>query len=104
MGYSVRVAEWRYTEWYRWDGELLQAKWDEPVFARELYDWRNVDGEFIDYDLKEIENVVEAEEHGDLVNELSAMIKAQFAPNGGLKSSESSGDDNGRTMFRSVTA
>jgi hypothetical protein len=29
MGYSLRVPEWRYTEWRRWNARELQADWSE---------------------------------------------------------------------------
>ena len=45
MGYSLRTARWRYTEWVRWDGGALRPRWDgtgadleRGVYARELYD------------------------------------------------------------------
>lgn len=40
MGYSVRTTEWRFTEWRMWDGVTLQARWDLPANATELYDHR----------------------------------------------------------------
>ncbi len=27
MGYSIRTSDWRYSEWWEWDGELLRPKW-----------------------------------------------------------------------------
>jgi len=37
MGYSVRTADWRYTEWRKWNGERLIAEWGLPPNATELY-------------------------------------------------------------------
>jgi len=28
MGYSVRVQDWRYTAWFRWNQTSLEAEWD----------------------------------------------------------------------------
>jgi len=78
MGYSVRVDEWRYTEWYPFDGATKKAKFDEGVYARELYDYRGVVSQFIDYDKVENENVAEREENVAVVSELSAVLMKQF--------------------------
>jgi arylsulfatase A-like enzyme len=40
MGYSIRTAEWRLTEWRTWDGAALKGRWDLPPNATELYDHR----------------------------------------------------------------
>jgi len=40
MGYSVRERDWRYTEWFSWDGSKLKADWTKTV-GKELYDHRN---------------------------------------------------------------
>lgn len=42
MGYSVRTADWRYTEWRVWLGGELKADWSSKgLYAAELYDHRN---------------------------------------------------------------
>eukprot|EP00660_Eupelagonema_oceanica_P010922 gene10922-24993_t len=30
VGYSVRTAAWRYTEWLHWDGARLHGDWARP--------------------------------------------------------------------------
>ena len=37
MGYSIRTAAWRYTEWVAWNGTTLTPIW-AAITARELYD------------------------------------------------------------------
>ncbi len=60
-GYSLRTADWRYTEWRNIDnGDLL---------ARELYDHRE--------QRQETDNV--AMHNADVVETLSAVLKAQFS-------------------------
>ena len=78
MGYSVRVDEWRYTEWYSWDQDLLKAKFDAPMYARELYDWRGIESQVMDYDVVENENVAELEENAAVIAELHDMIIKKF--------------------------
>jgi arylsulfatase A-like enzyme len=78
MGYSVRVDEWRYTEWYPWNQDKLVARFDEPVYARELYDWRGVESEFMDYDFVENLNVAEREENEDIVDQLHELLLKKF--------------------------
>ena len=78
MGYSVRVDGWRYTEWYPWDQDKLVARFDEPVYARELYDWRGVVSEFTDYDLVENSNVAEHEENVDITAQLHELLLKKF--------------------------
>lgn len=40
MGYSLRTASFRITEYRMWDGVNLQGRWDLPPNATELYDHR----------------------------------------------------------------
>ncbi|GMH94149.1 hypothetical protein TrVE_jg12622 [Triparma verrucosa] len=78
MGYSVRVEDWRYTEWYPWDQENLVATFDDGVYARELYDWRNVESAYMDYDEVENLNVAEHAENDEITSTLHEMILEQF--------------------------
>ena len=43
MGYKMRTSNMSVTRWWRWDGALLQPKWDQPV-ATELYSHLGDDG------------------------------------------------------------
>jgi iduronate 2-sulfatase len=78
MGYSVRVDEWRYTEWYPWDGNNTKAVFDEGIYASELYDYRGVVSELIDYDLVENLNVADLEENAEVVTRLNGLLMGQF--------------------------
>ena len=77
MGYSVRVLNWRYTAWMKWeDGK---AEWDSKPYAVELYDHHNsdsVDGTENDFNQCEIENV--ADENPDVVQKLQEQLKKMF--------------------------
>jgi len=43
MGYSIRTAQWRYTQWLAWDGAALAPLWD-GAFEEELYAHAGDDG------------------------------------------------------------
>ncbi|XP_019859030.1 PREDICTED: iduronate 2-sulfatase-like [Amphimedon queenslandica] len=77
MGYSVRVLNWRYTAWMKWeDGK---AKWESKPYAVELYDHHNsdsTDGTGNDFNQCEIENV--ADENPDIVQKLQEQLKKMF--------------------------
>jgi iduronate 2-sulfatase len=78
MGYSIRVDEWRYTEWYPWDQENLKAQFFKGLYVRELYDWRGVDDEFMDYDEVENLNVAEHENNEGVIADLHLMLMEKF--------------------------
>ena len=75
MGYSLRTAEWRYTEWVRWDGVKLRPIWDALV-GRELYSHVGDDGS--DFDGFENVNEVTTAPAG-VVAGLSATLHAVVA-------------------------
>jgi arylsulfatase A-like enzyme len=63
MGYSLRTARWRYTEWVFWDGALLRPRWDgtgadlqQGVYARELYDHEGEPADGSNFDDWEVVN------------------------------------------------
>ena len=74
MGYSVRTAEWRYTEWARWNGTALAPRWDALV-GRELYDHRAG----VDPWNSENENLVDDAQYKDVVAALKAQLRGHFA-------------------------
>ena len=78
MGYSVRTKAWRFTEWYRWDGQLLRPDWN-TIIATELYNHEGDDGSSFD----EFENVNEAAARPDAMKALRLLlherVDAQFA-------------------------
>ena len=78
MGYSVRVSDWRYTAWFEWNAADKVAAFDRPVYATELYDYRGVESEMIDYDLVENSNVAASEKTSEVVGKLHAMVLKQF--------------------------
>jgi hypothetical protein len=75
MGFSVRDAEFRYTEWKLWDGGTLQPVWSEMV-AVELYDHRGDNGQ--DFNRWENENLAAEPSMTAVVARLKAALAAQF--------------------------
>ena len=83
MGYSIRTDRWRYTEWAEWNGPSLEPVWmanpAAPGALVELYDHALDTGSGKDmWNLFENENVAHA--NGGAVRQLSARIRAFFAP------------------------
>jgi len=78
MGYSVRTAAWRYTEWPRWNGTTLKPNWTVPLAGVELYDHRNETVYPTDFDAGENVNVAAEVGNADVVHALSQLIRAQF--------------------------
>ena len=76
MGLTVRSREFRYTEWFRWDGEKERPKWHAGLVARELYDHRGDDGS--DFDAFENENVASDISFNQTVKELSMYVRAHW--------------------------
>ena len=37
MGLSIRTDEYRYSEWYTWNGTTCSPAWTEPIAGVELY-------------------------------------------------------------------
>jgi hypothetical protein len=77
MGYTVRTAGWRYTEWVRWNGTALLPIWSQVV-ARELYDHNNDPAEVATFDLGENENIAGNSSYSGLMDELSQRLRQQF--------------------------
>ena len=73
------MDEWRYTEWYPWIGDSLEANWTS-LYASELYDWRGADNSNMDYDLFENVNLAGERRYEVVVLELKAMLRRQFKP------------------------
>lgn len=72
MGYSVRVPEWRYTEWVRFDNLTGVPDWGARV-GRELYPETTGDLSCaFDHDHA---NVAEDPDHASVVAELSRMLR-----------------------------
>jgi iduronate 2-sulfatase len=96
MGYSLRTAAWRYTEWARWNGDALLPEWTaEPCcpvggcadtanssasIGCELYTHVDAQGEVDDgSDFDSFENANQALAHPDVVQQLSALLRAAVA-------------------------
>eukprot|EP00040_Diaphanoeca_grandis_P035546 m.223825 g.223825 ORF g.223825 m.223825 type:complete len:561 (+) comp33412_c0_seq1:77-1759(+) len=85
MGYTVRSAEWRYTEWLMWDGASLCPKTpttlqgaSSDVLASkliELYDHSN-DTALFDLDVAEYQNV--ASSHMDVVQQMRDVLHTKI--------------------------
>ncbi|GIX89038.1 iduronate 2-sulfatase [Caerostris extrusa] len=66
MGYSIRTARFRYTEWVKFDKQHFKPDWP-VIISRELYDHK--------YDNSEMNNVSDNDEYANMVIELSKKIK-----------------------------
>ena len=80
MGYSVRSAIWRFTEWRRWQGQALCADWSPAgLVARELYSHAGNSG-LGPASLDNFEFINEAYEENTrgVVAQLAAVLKQQF--------------------------
>lgn len=75
MGYSVRTADWRFTQWFPWNGARCEANFDEPL-ASELYSHEGQQPFPIDFDGWENENV--AANHADVVDQHAALLIQKF--------------------------
>ena len=75
MGYSVRNASWRFTEWYQWDGAALRPVPPATQPPTELYDHR-ADQSAWDPDVAEFDNVASAPEHAQVAAQLRAVLRA----------------------------
>jgi hypothetical protein len=77
MGYSIRTADWRYTEWAAWDGQLLKPDFSQSLAGRELYPHKGDDG--TDYDAYENVNFVEESKYSAVVDKLSKQLREMIA-------------------------
>ena len=76
MGYTMRTARYRYTEWVKWNGSTLAPIWSQ-LEAAELYDHLHDTGPWTDPDRFENANLVKSAP-ARLVAELSAKLHAAF--------------------------
>ena len=77
MGYSMRTEKWRYTEWFKWDGQTCEADFAAPSRGIELYD----EAEAAPFD-SENENV--AEQYPGVVSAMRAALLKRFDARRGL--------------------
>ena len=74
VGYSMRTADYRYTEWLHFDGEALHGDFTRRV-ARELYSHKTDPGN--DPDVSENENIVDSAD-AELLEQLHNMLESGF--------------------------
>lgn len=83
MGYTVKVrnetGSFRYTEWFRWQGDNCVADWDN-TYAAELYDHTGETNNPITYGKYENKNVINATEHKAVRAELAEILRRRFKP------------------------
>lgn len=77
MGYTVRTAEWRMTEWVAWNGKLLQPDFSH-INATELY--RHTGPDFGDFGAWENKNVADDPSRQSTLAMLRQMLRARFDP------------------------
>ncbi|KAK3266230.1 hypothetical protein CYMTET_25131 [Cymbomonas tetramitiformis] len=79
MGYSIRVDEWRYTEWRYWNPQDLVADWTPTgLMAAELYDHRGLKPYPTDFDISENVNLAEKKDFAEIRVSLASQLKRQY--------------------------
>ena len=79
MGYSLRTAGYRITEYRVWDGAKLEGRWDLPPNATELYDHTKDDPNG-DVMATEADNVAAVPAMASVLAAMSAKLRQRFAP------------------------
>eukprot|EP00730_Choanoeca_flexa_P010406 TRINITY_DN1783_c0_g1_i2.p1 TRINITY_DN1783_c0_g1~~TRINITY_DN1783_c0_g1_i2.p1 ORF type:complete len:562 (+),score=107.18 TRINITY_DN1783_c0_g1_i2:179-1687(+) len=78
MGYSVRTSDWRYTGWYRWNGDACTTEWDQgPFYGEELYKHTSTTPVAPNFD-DENANVANQNGMEDIKTQLRAMVEDHF--------------------------
>eukprot|EP00039_Didymoeca_costata_P018294 m.332939 g.332939 ORF g.332939 m.332939 type:complete len:389 (-) comp17032_c0_seq1:1642-2808(-) len=72
MGYSVRVKDWRYTCWFKFNNETIVPELDY-ILGTELYDHRNDSGLYLD-DPGETVNLVNVSAYAPIVQSLHSLV------------------------------
>ena len=82
MGFTVRSSEWRWTEWFEWDGDTGEPKWAAGAAASELYDHRLDQGD--DFDAFENVNLVDDTDSSAVAarDALRKVLRDQFKSDG----------------------
>lgn len=78
MGYSMRTGQWRFTQWFEWDGDNLAPFWDHVV-GTELYDHSTDDGTAAMIDQFENDNLAVQSKYAATVKQLSAQLKTEVS-------------------------
>lgn len=84
MGYSVRVPEWRFTEWRTWNSSCVSDWTSKGLVTMELYDHKDDTGKSsAAFDDFENENMAYSPSQQALISHLSTMLYRQFSDNTG---------------------
>jgi iduronate 2-sulfatase len=83
MGYTVRTATFRYTEWFPWDGAQCKAIWSATVeeadpTMRELYSHEGQHSYPLDFDSFENVNLALEPSHASVVATHRALLEKRF--------------------------
>ena len=80
MGYTMRLADWRYTLWCKWNGVALTADWANGCGPVELYDHTNDSKTVLfDPDNEENANVAGRPEYAAIQARLDRRLRDAFA-------------------------
>jgi arylsulfatase A-like enzyme len=77
MGLTLRTAEFRYTEWRRWNGSALAPQWVAPPVGVELYNHTGDTGEDFDAPF-EVQNLAGVAEYAGICKALAAQLRAAY--------------------------
>lgn len=78
MGYTVRVADWRYTEWVLFDNQTGTANWGIPPYGVELYAER-LGARDCDFDT-DSRNVASDPANAATMTTLSTLLRQRVTP------------------------
>lgn len=79
VGYTLRTADWRFTEWTAWDGIMLAPDHSpEGLIGVELYS-HGPGSNGLTYSFNSFENVNQASSHPDVVTHMRALLHAAIA-------------------------
>ena len=77
MGYSIRTADFRLTEWRAWDGAKLEGRWDLPPNATELYDHTTASADVF---ASELTNIAAEPSMSAVLAKMRTLLRERFAP------------------------
>ena len=78
MGYSVRTSQWRFTEWYHWDGARCVAQFGTAPIGTELYSHAGQKPHPLDFNAWENENVADDATNAAAITQLRAKLWLRF--------------------------
>jgi iduronate 2-sulfatase len=83
MGYTVRTASWRFTEWYAWDGDNCVAMFD-AILGFELYEHSHDPDVPVVYDKTENVNLANDPRFASTVTSMRRRLRKRFDTGAGL--------------------